>query len=171
MIQTKRCSLIALSKDSKKDIYRLFTNKTTRLYLGGPRSLEGMEKIWKEMLNENSASYYWTVHIKSSDSFLGVISISPHHHKDELEISYQFLPEWWGQGLATEVIQAVIHFAFEQQLATRLLAETQIANTASCRVLEKVGMFPVMEIERFGARQRIYKIESPHMPRQNKKDD
>lgn len=118
----------------------------------------------EKMLNKNSPSYYWTVHIKSSDSFLGLVSISPHHHKDELEISYQFLPKWWGQGLATEVIQAVIHFVFEQQLATRLLAETQVANAASCRVLEKVGMFPVMEVERFGARQRIYKIESPHTP-------
>lgn len=171
MIQTTRCLLKKINEENTDSIIDLFTHPTVRLFLGGPRSILATQQLMDEMLSAKPPHFYWSIYKLATHEFLGLVSISPHHHKDELEISYQFLPEWWGQGLATEVIQAVIHFAFEQQLATRLLAETQIANAASCRVLEKVGMFPVMEVERFGARQRIYKIESPHMPRQNKKDD
>jgi RimJ/RimL family protein N-acetyltransferase len=55
------------------------------------------------------------------------------------ELSWFVLPEHQGRGYATEITVALLHVAFEDLAAGRVLAETHPANPASNRVLEKVG--------------------------------
>lgn len=45
----------------------------------------------------------------------------------------------WGQGLATEATGAVLHWAFATQDLNRVEADVDTRNTASARVLEKLG--------------------------------
>ncbi len=41
----------------------------------------------------------------------------------------------------------------------RLVAETRVANVASCRLLERLGMTRVRTLQRFGVEQTLYVIE------------
>jgi ribosomal-protein-alanine N-acetyltransferase len=79
-----------------------------------------------------------------------------------MEVSYQLLPQWWRQGYATEVVQKIIQHAFADLALTKVVAETQTANIASCRLLEKVGMLREETLERFGAEQGIFSISCPN---------
>jgi ribosomal-protein-alanine N-acetyltransferase len=45
----------------------------------------------------------------------------------------------WGQGFATEAVGALLHWAFDMLDLNRVQAETDTRNTASRRVLEKLG--------------------------------
>ena len=45
----------------------------------------------------------------------------------------------WGQGFATEAADALFHWAFDTLDLNRVQAETDTRNTASSRVLEKLG--------------------------------
>lgn len=45
----------------------------------------------------------------------------------------------WGQGFATEAAAALLHWAFDSLDLNRVQAETDTRNTASSRVLEKLG--------------------------------
>lgn len=45
-----------------------------------------------------------------------------------------------GQGYATEVGRALVDYAFRQMNAARIIATTEYANTASQRVMERLGM-------------------------------
>jgi len=61
----------------------------------------------------------------------------------------------------------VLDFALNDLAFERLIAETQSANSASCNLLEKLGMTEVRRVERFGAQQSIYASQvsrntSPH---------
>lgn len=61
----------------------------------------------------------------------------------EIEIGYRLAQHAWGHGYATEAAQAVLHWARHDPTGPRLpqlLAVTFPANTASRRVLEKLGM-------------------------------
>jgi len=58
----------------------------------------------------------------------------------ELELGYRFRPASWGRGYATEAARAVLACAFEELGAPRVVADADAANTASLRVLEKIGM-------------------------------
>ena len=85
---------------------------------------------------------------------------NPHHDGVYLEISYQLLPNWWGAGYATEVVQVIINFALIELNLSKVIAETQTANTSSCKLLENLGMKLERTISRFGAEQAIYSIKS-----------
>ncbi|MDQ6861734.1 MAG: GNAT family N-acetyltransferase [Verrucomicrobiota bacterium] len=59
---------------------------------------------------------------------------------EELEIGYRLHPNWWGRGLATEAATAVRDYAFGELGRERVISLIHVDNTASRRVVEKLGM-------------------------------
>jgi len=59
-----------------------------------------------------------------------------------VEIGYSLLPEFEGQGLATEMVAGIVQWAKQQPQVKRIEAETSIGNEASIRVLEKNKFLP-----------------------------
>ena len=55
-------------------------------------------------------------------------------------LSYRFLPEYWGQGYASEALTALIKFAFDEMSLHRVHAGCVVGNIASRRVMDKAGM-------------------------------
>jgi len=60
----------------------------------------------------------------------------------EANIGYELAPDWWGYGYATEAACAIVRFGFDTCRLHRIWAECVADNTASARVLEKLGMRP-----------------------------
>ena len=58
-------------------------------------------------------------------------------------IGFSVLPEFQGQGLATEMVAGMVRWVKRQSEARQIEAETNIDNTASIRVLEKNGFVRV----------------------------
>ncbi len=54
-----------------------------------------------------------------------------------VEIGYSVLPEYQGEGLATEMVNGIVRWASRQNSVKRIEAEVNIANEPSIRVLEK----------------------------------
>ena len=63
-----------------------------------------------------------------------------------------------GKGLAFEVLTQVIQDGLNFLNIESIVAETQTANKASCRLLEKLGMKNVQMLERFGQEQAVYEL-------------
>ncbi|WP_164670582.1 GNAT family N-acetyltransferase [Virgibacillus doumboii] len=160
MIETERCLIKPFEQSDFTDVKKLYVNHKVRKYLGGIRPEDAVEESLHGMLQSGDNSFYWVVKEKQSGDFIGLVSLDPHHEGDDLEISYQFLPEWWGAGYATEVVQKLIHYAFDELNLSRVIAETQTANTGSSRLLERAGMKRKKTIMRFGAEQAVYCIEN-----------
>lgn len=55
------------------------------------------------------------------------------------EVGFWVAEEYWGKGLATAAVGAITAYAFQQHQLRRLFASVLQENTASCRVMEKVG--------------------------------
>ena len=60
--------------------------------------------------------------------------------RSEASLGYILRRDCWGQGYATEAAGAALWFAFEYMHAHRVIADTDVRNRASIRVLEKLGM-------------------------------
>jgi RimJ/RimL family protein N-acetyltransferase len=58
---------------------------------------------------------------------------------DEVELAYALVADAWGKGLATEMATALMRLAVEELALSRLVCFTLKTNTASRRVMEKVG--------------------------------
>jgi ribosomal-protein-alanine N-acetyltransferase len=61
----------------------------------------------------------------------------PPDERGMVEIGYSVLPEFEGQGLATEMVAGMVQWAKQQLQAKHIEAKTNIDNKASIRVLEK----------------------------------
>ena len=58
----------------------------------------------------------------------------------QAEIGFAFHPDHHGHGYATEAAQALLALAFDELRAHRVFGRLEARNTASARVLERLGM-------------------------------
>jgi ribosomal-protein-alanine N-acetyltransferase len=56
------------------------------------------------------------------------------------EIGFGIVQAMWGRGYMTETCRAVVEYGFEDMGLERVEARCQVTNSASARVLEKIGM-------------------------------
>ena len=59
---------------------------------------------------------------------------------EKAELGYELHPAYWGQGYATEAARSLLAFAFQTLSLHRVWAQCIAENTASMRVLERLGM-------------------------------
>jgi len=81
---------------------------------------------------------YWPIYSLADDAFIGCAGLRP-HSTNVLELGVHLKPEYWGCGYATEVVQRVIDYAFEQNLAQGLIAAHHPQNIGSRQTLLKLG--------------------------------
>jgi ribosomal-protein-alanine N-acetyltransferase len=78
---------------------------------------------------------------KTSDSFIGLFGLKLWGDKHRRgEIWYKLHSDHWGNGYATEVLNLVLDYGFKELNLHRIQAGCAVDNSASMRVLEKVGM-------------------------------
>ena len=72
---------------------------------------------------------------------------------DELEVSYTFLPVYWGRGFATEAVEAALGWAAAACNDNEVVLCTQTANEASLRLALRLGFSETERFEEFGTEQ------------------
>jgi ribosomal-protein-alanine N-acetyltransferase len=101
----------------------------------------------RENLNEYLEEYEkdglgaWGIEHRADKKLIGIINTSiPHSIHRRVEVGYTISRAYWGRGLATEALQAVIQFGFEKMELFRIEAVVLPENIASAKVLLKAGM-------------------------------
>jgi [ribosomal protein S5]-alanine N-acetyltransferase len=156
VIQTMRCNLTPLKSDDLENVVKLYTDIYVRQFLGGSVKEEVIRSKFPHFIAPGETTTRWAIRLKVDDAFVGIVSLGVHHDGSDTEVSYLLLPAWWSQGYGNESVQAVVQYALETLGLPRVIAETQSANIASCRLLERLGMRLERTVERFGAAQSIY---------------
>jgi ribosomal-protein-alanine N-acetyltransferase len=57
-----------------------------------------------------------------------------------VEVAYLLGRQYWGQGLGTEIAQAILDYGFNHLHLSRLICLIEEQNLASKKVAEKIGM-------------------------------
>ena len=79
--------------------------------------------------------------LKTTGVVIGNCSHGAIHLSDaRVELAFFFARQCWGQGLATEGLNALLHFGFEELGLNRMEARCMPLNVASERVMQKLGM-------------------------------
>ena len=157
-METNRCKILKLQRSDYENIKKLYFDEDVRRFLGGVISKTDFDNNFNNMFSPEGDLFYWAVRLKDNNEFIGLVSLDKYHDGLSTEVSYQFKPMWWGQGYAEEVIIKLIDYAFDELKFKRLVAETQSANIASCKLLKKVGMTLEELVIRFDAEQSIFSI-------------
>ena len=90
----------------------------------------------------NPNYYKWAICLKENpEQVIGDISIVEIHEEDSsCEIGYVLGKNYWGLGMMTEALKAVLDFCFTQAGFQEVKARYASLNPASGRVMEKAGM-------------------------------
>ncbi|HZH28704.1 MAG TPA: GNAT family N-acetyltransferase [Azospirillaceae bacterium] len=116
-------------------------------YIGGTETLEETRAViarvqarWAEW-----GYSWWTFLDRTTDEVVGAGCLQ-HLDRDASkphEIGWRLRPADWGRGFATEAATAIVDFAFDTVGAPVVFAVADPANTASTRVMQRLGMTSV----------------------------
>jgi ribosomal-protein-alanine N-acetyltransferase len=86
---------------------------------------------------ESGADFSWMICTRDGSELIGSISARPDGHR--VDFGYLLARSYWGRGLMTEALLAIVQWAFTEPSIFRVWAVCDIENPASVRVLEKAG--------------------------------
>lgn len=85
--------------------------------------------------------FHMAVTLKASGKLIGNCNIRKvSADATNAEIGYEYDPDYWGQGYATEAARAVVAYGFDMMKVHHIWAHRVADNAGSLRVLEKLGM-------------------------------
>jgi RimJ/RimL family protein N-acetyltransferase len=87
---------------------------------------------------EEGTAFPWVIQNKDDGGLIGMVELHIETHR--ANIGYVIAPWYWGNGYATEAAKAVVDWALRQEPIYRVWSVCDLENSASARVLEKVGM-------------------------------
>ena len=146
-IITDRLTLTEITWDDLENIHHLHSIFEVDEFntVGLPKDIEETRQNMKPYVDAKEknpqAKYKWSIKLVNTNEFIGLAGISLSIDKFKIgEIFYKLLPDFWGNGYATEVSKKIIEIGFEKFKLHRITAGFATENVKSKRVLEKSGM-------------------------------
>ncbi|AJW62299.1 anhydro-N-acetylmuramic acid kinase [Elizabethkingia miricola] len=163
ILETERLLLRELNPDDAGDFFNLNENPNVIKYTGD-KAFQNIDEA-REFL-ENYQDYRlngygrWAVMSKENNEFLGWCGLKYNSSIDETDVGFRFFEHYWNKGFATESAKACIDYGFKNLNLAAIIGRAMQDNTASVKVLEKLGMNYLRDFDFDGYKGVIYKIKS-----------
>lgn len=82
----------------------------------------------------------FAVVLSDIDELIGAIGLTISKNYDRAELGYWIGKPYWRRGYCTEAAQAILKYGFEELKLNRIFAHYMTNNSASGKVMEKIGM-------------------------------
>jgi RimJ/RimL family protein N-acetyltransferase len=145
ILETERLWLREYVPEDAVAVFELGSDPVVHRYTGDA-CLTSIEQA-RTMLCERPIADYrqhgfgrWAVVLKGSARVVGMAGLKFLPERQEVDLGYRLLPEYWGRGLATEASRASVWYGLDTLRLPRILGLVHPANVRSIRVLMKCGM-------------------------------
>ncbi len=101
-------------------------------------------------------AYAFELELRATGEFIGGMGLTLEARFDRAEVGYWLGQLYWGLGLATEALAAVLRFGFEELNLNKIYATHIAENPASGRVMLKNGMVKEGELVQHTKRDGRY---------------
>lgn len=162
LIETERLQMREFTLGDIDAVYEFQTNPDVTRFMGGDGAVKVradaeriIREIWLVEYEKYGYARYALVH-KGDQRVIGFCGLKFVPEAGLPDIGYRMLPEYWGQGLATEAARAVIDYARRVLNVEKFFGEVVEQNVASINVLEKLGLRHVDTYEKYGFTVRRY---------------
>lgn len=162
ILETPRLFLRELETADAPSFFALNANPNVIRYTGNTAFTSIEEaRVFLENYSDYQENGYgrWAVILKDSGRFLGWCGLKFDAETQQTDIGFRFFEEDWGKGYATESAQACLQVGFETFQLKEIVGRAMKANTASIRVLEKVGLHYVEDMVFDQQEAVLYKIK------------
>ncbi len=142
MLETERLKMRPLVESDVDDIFAMRSDEEIMRFIREPQARDesfDWIKLVSARWHKDKLGFCAVIE-KATDRFLGWCGIWRLKETGEIEIGYAIDKAHWGKGFATEAAAGFMRYAFDELNAERLVAVARPENTASRRVMEKLGM-------------------------------
>lgn len=141
MIETERLVLCQFKLEDLDALVQLRADPEVMRYIGD-QSREKVEQRLRYYIShyESHGFGMWAVIDKSTGAMAGWCGLVFLDETPEVEVGYGVARDYWGRGLMTEAARASLRYGFERVGLERIVAVAMPENTASRRIMEKLGM-------------------------------
>jgi [ribosomal protein S5]-alanine N-acetyltransferase len=148
VLETERLILREIAPADAPGIFRIRGDyEVTKYNSGAPYTTIDQAR---DLIKAIAASYHekkeirWGITLKGQvfgpDSIIGMCGYNYWSRRDfRGSVGYDLAHAYWGRGIMPEALQAMLAFGFERMNLNRIEADASVYNTASIRVLEKLG--------------------------------
>ncbi|HEY9261764.1 GNAT family protein [Chitinophaga sp.] len=153
-LSTQRLLLQPVTAADIPVIHRLHSMPETDEYntLGIPGSIAVTTEVVNGWCNDLMQKV-WSITLMDTREFIGLAAmVFKASRFSSAEIWYKFDVAYWGKGFATEAVEGLLQYAFEDLQLHRVEAGCAVDNIGSARVLEKAGM------QREGRKRKVLPI-------------
>jgi len=144
-IKTNRLALRPFELSDAPDVQKLagdFEIADTTLLIPHPYE-DGIAEEWIQSHTEkftDGREFIFAIVIYESSKLIGSIGLTVDLDHDRAELGYWIGKQFWNKGFATEAAQAMLRFGFDELKMQRIHAHCLTRNSASTKVLQKIGM-------------------------------
>lgn len=143
ILETNRLYLRELEVSDAQDFFNLNLDPEVIKFTGDV-SFNHITEAQSFLQNYNQYELFgygrWAVIRKQDNKFLGWCGLKYSSDVDEVDLGFRFFKEYWNQGYATEAAIGCLNFGFQNLKLEKIVGRAMEANTASVKVLEKIGM-------------------------------
>ena len=144
IFETPRLILRRFTEDDAALLLQLNSDPEVLKYLHEP-VLETEEQTRKVIRDIILPQYdlnlgRWAIHKKDDQQFIGWCGLKYLPELDEIDLGYRFIKTAWGNGYATEAARQTLEYGFNTLHLKTITGRAHVKNTASLKVLEKIGM-------------------------------
>jgi ribosomal-protein-alanine N-acetyltransferase len=161
-IQTPRFVIREFKPEEEETYVALYDDEKVIVHL--PKRTR-QEQV--DIFNEAMADYRkektlnrWGLFNNGDGDYIGSCLLRTFYdHKRKIEVGYSLHQKYWGKGIATEMAQIMIAYAFASTDAEEVVAVTTLGNTGSQKVLLKAGMERQENFHRDGEELAYFRIK------------
>lgn len=154
-LETKRVLLRRPSINDAEDMYEYTSNPAVTEYLRWDyhRSIETTINFIKHIntKRDEGTCIEWGAEFKENRKFIGMFGFVGYDDNSKCaELGYVLNDKYWHKGIASEIVSAIIEWAFNSNDLNKIYARHQADNIGSGRVMIKNGMiFEGLQREHF----------------------
>ena len=142
MLETERLILRPLDETDIDAIYAMRSDADVMRFIREPQNRQESAN-WVELVSSRWRKEkigFCAITEKLSGAFAGWCGLWQLKETGEIEVGYAVAREFWGKGYATEAAFEFLEYGFKQLQLEKIVAVARAENTASRRVMEKLGM-------------------------------
>ena len=143
IIETDRFILREFLVKDAQEFYNMNLNEDVIKYTGDfPfKSVEEAEEFINNYDHYQKYGYgRWSIIEKGTNNYIGWSGLKMTESLNEIDLGFRIKKEYWNKGMAMETAKAVLDFAFAKLKITKVVARAMKDNTASIKVIKKLGM-------------------------------
>ena len=162
-VLTQRIKLSPVRKDEAEELHQIWIDPEVRKYLWDDLIIP--ETQTQEVINQSLTAFankkygLWVARLINQKEIIGFTGYWQFFDPPQTQLLYGLLPQYWGQGLATEISKAMIDYGFKEYGFNTINASTDLDNKSSMAVLARLGMKSIKQANIDGKETIFYQLQ------------